>query len=135
MAIQTGRVLNQLPSSGSPGSDELRDVNILFDADSTSLTSHTITINDRPYVARAFGLEAGTTVEVLTVTGTGSGTLEEPMFLAGTQVTMDYQNNVLVFDITGRYRFRLSGQLGEVTLVGHESDVPCYSYGLGKLVA
>lgn len=133
MAIQTGRVLNSLPATGSPGADELRDNNVFFDPDSTSLVSHTLTVNDRPYVVRAFGL-TNAAIEVLIVSGTGSGTVDEPMYLNGTAITLSSTNNVLVLDITGRYRFRLSGQLGEVTLVGHESDVPCFSYGLGKLV-
>lgn len=134
MAISTGRILNPFPSSGSPTSDEQRDVNTLFDADSISVLSHTIAVDSRPYVVRAFGLTSAT-IEVLIVSGTGSGTVEEPLRLNGTAITMSGTNNVLVLDITGRYRFRLSGQLGEVTLVGHESDVPCFSYGLGKLVA
>ena len=129
--MPNGRVLSTVPE---PGASEQTSVGILFDEDSVSLTSHTISVDNKKYVVRAFGLTEGITVTVLNVAGPGSGTLEEAVKIAGSAVTLNETNNTLVIDISGRYRFRLSGGLGEVTLVGHESDIPDSTYGIGILV-
>lgn len=135
MAIATGRVLNVLSASDSPSAAETKDHNVLFDSDSTSEYSHTIEVLTKPKVVRAFGLGNGQAVEVLMVAGAGSGTVEENLYLAGSQVTLNPTNNTLVLDISGRYRFKLNGvDPGDVTVLAHDSDVAVTSYGISTLV-
>ena len=134
MAILTGVVLNSLPSGASnPGTDEQRTYNTFFDADSTSATSHTLEVRTKPYVVRAYDLGIGEYVSILNVAGSGSGTLEADLYLNGTVIRLTETNNTVVLDISGRYKFRLVGALGEVTVVGHETDVATLNYGLGNL--
>jgi hypothetical protein len=117
------------PTGQEPGS-----YNVLFDNKSTSNVSHTITVEESPFVVEAFGLTANESVEVWCVGGPGPGTWFMPLYVNGNKVVLTNTDNKLSLDVSGRYQFRLNGQLGSVYVVGHDANVASSLVGLGKYV-
>lgn len=109
--------------------------NILFDPSSSSTTSHTITVDEHPFVVEAFGLTGSEVVEVWSVGGHGSGQWFNLVYINGKQVKLTATDNKLSLDASGRYQFRLTaGGLGSVYVVGHDANVASPFVGFGKYV-
>ena len=124
-----------IPISGNvafPSGEESGSYNIIFDQNSSNAVSHTIVVDEHPFVVEASGLTTGEHVEVWTVSGPGAGTWFNPLYLAGNQVLLTPTDNKLSLDMSGRYQFRLVGQLGSVYVVGHDANVSSPLVGLGK---
>ncbi len=109
--------------------------NILFDPSSASTTSHTITVDEHPFVIEAFGLVSAEVVEVWSVGGRGAGQWFSPLYVNAKQVKLTATDNKLSLDVSGRYQFRLTaGGLGTVYVVGHDANVASPFAGFGKFV-
>jgi len=130
--IVTGIALN--PIAFAPGF-ESGSYNILFNASSSSTTSHIITVDENPFVVQAFGLVDAEVVEIWCVGGTGNGQWFTPLYIHGNLARLTATDNKLSVDASGRYQFRLtSGGLGTVFVIGHDANVASNFVGLGKYV-
>lgn len=132
MKISTGLPLFNTPVD--PQGTENQSANAIFHAGSKSLTSHVIDVTETPIIIKAYGfLNDASTITVYTVTtGIGNATYSSPMVLNGHTVQLSKRNNVLVLDMTGKYKFVLSDGLGVTTCVYHESGLPLWSFGLSN---
>lgn len=132
-AVLTGIALNG-GSVNSPG-NEIQSYYTFFNQFSTSNLSHKYRIHESPLILRAFGLVDSEvdepTVDILMVTETKTGELQQELFLGGKQVRLTSTNNSLLLDLSGDYRLRLNSNVpGAITVVGHESSLSYWSYGL-----
>jgi hypothetical protein len=127
MKVSTGIPLFNGPVD--PQGTENQSNNVLFSSASTSLTSHVIDVSETAIVVKAYGLTSET-ITVNTFSYDGIGNLTAPMKINGKTVELSADNNILVIDISGRYTFTLSGSLGVISCVFHESGMSYWSYGL-----
>jgi hypothetical protein len=127
MKVSTGIPLFNSPVD--PQGTENQSNNVLFSSASTSLTSHVIDVSETAIVVKAYGLTSET-ITVNTFSYDGIGNLTAPMKINGKTVELSADNNILVIDISGRYTFTLSGSLGVISCVFHESGMSYWSYGL-----
>ena len=127
MKISTGIPLFNSPVD--PQGTENKSYNVIFNSQSTSLTSHVIDVSETALVVKAYGLTSET-VTVNTVSYDGLSVLTAPMKINSKTVELSANNNVLVLDISGRYSFTLSASLGVVSVVCHDSGMSYWSYGL-----
>ncbi len=130
MSISTGIAITNILAF--PTGEECGSYNVLFDPSTSSAISHTITVEEHPFVVEAYGLTGTESVDVWTVAGPGAGLWFSPLFLSGKQVRLTSTDNKLSLDVSGRYQFRLNGQLGTVYVVGHDANVSSSLVGLGK---
>lgn len=127
-----GKISTGIPLFNSPvdpQGTENQSYNVLFNSNSTSLTSHTIDVSETAIVVRAFGLTSET-ITVNMISTDNITTLTVPMKIHSKTVQLSANNNVLVIDISGKYNFTLSGSLGVISCVFHESGMSYWSYGL-----
>lgn len=130
MKISTGLPLFNTPVD--PQGTENQSANAIFHAGSKSLMSHVIDVSETPIIVKAYGfLNDASTITVWTVTTEiGNVTIASPMVLNGRHVQLSNRNNVLVIDMTGKYKFQLSDGLGLTTCAYHESGLSLWSFGL-----
>ncbi len=114
----------------APG-QERQPQNTYFDSQSTSIISHTFSVDESPYYIKAFGLGDASFVQVLMCTNTRVGEIQEPMQINGAIVALIKGNNFLLIDFPGIYRLQiLEGDLGNVTVVGGPTALSYWSWGL-----
>ena len=134
MSIRTGILLAN-PIPWGPGFED-GSYNVLFDAASSSTISHTIQVDERPFVVQAWGLVNDEEVQVWAVGGPGAGLYFSQVFINGIAVALTAIDNRFVLDIAGRYQFRLvNGGLGTVYVAGNEIEVTSEKVGFSKYVA
>lgn len=113
-----------------PG-QERQSGNTYFNQFSTSLTSHLITVHELPIVIRAFNLGVSDEVFIWMVTSTSTGEVTTALNIKGKVVKLTHTNNCIVLDLSGQYKLNLSAvSPGMVTVVGHETSLSYWSYGL-----
>jgi hypothetical protein len=115
----------------NPSGQEQQSDNTYFNQFSTSTTSHKLLVHQLPIVLRAFNLASGDTVNVMMSTETATGEVLTQLYVKGKQVQLTHTNNCLVLDLSGQYRLVLNAAVpGSVTVVGHETPISYWSYGL-----
>lgn len=132
-SVITGIALNGGTVNG-PGTEQSEGT--YFNALSQSDISSVINISESPKLLRAYNLGESDFVEVLMVAFPGAvGELSEPLVLNGKAAKLTAQNNALLLDLSGFYRLRLSAESPlTVTVVGHDSSLSYWSYGLAAFV-
>ena len=129
--IRTGILLTN-PIWG-PGQEDNGSYNVLFDAKSSSPISHTIQVDESPFVVQAWGLTGIEEVQVWSVGGPGAGLFYTQVYIHGQPVKLTATNNKLVLDVAGRYQFRLvNGGLGTVYVAGFDAMLASNKVGLGN---
>jgi hypothetical protein len=122
----SGQFVQSLPDSSSFVVSEILngDSRVLFGPDSTNDRSSVFIVLNKPYTIRAFNLIQGESVIIEMVAGEGSGTYYAPA------VTPDGQPIILTsarpshnIFVSGRYRARLIGRVGEVYVDAYPSDL------------
>lgn len=107
-----------IPISASTGPGEVAEADRapwanLFNASSTSPTSHTLVVNTAGIVFQAFGLVDPDKLVVQMVAGPNEGDLFQDLWV-GAEVSMYDERNMLFLPMPGRYRLRYSGsRLGQ----------------------
>ena len=114
----------------APGAERQKQ-NTLFSALSTSELSHRISVDESPVYIKAFGLANLETVEVMMVTDTDTGEVQDAMSVNGRPVALYNFGNFIVLDIPGIYRLLLSSSgLGRVIVVMGYTSLSYDSWGL-----
>lgn len=114
----------------APGQEQ-QSGNTFFNSGSTSVLSHAFSVDEVPYYIKAFGLGDASVVELLMITKTATGELQEQMRINGAFVGLLQTNNTLLIDMPGLYRLQISSQdLGVVTVVGGPTALSFFSWGL-----
>lgn len=90
-----------------PPGNEAQEHSILFDQNTDSMISHTITVQTEPTRVMAFSLTGLQYIEVEQVIGTGSGVEFQAFAPAGVPYRLTASTSSLVLEWAGRYRFRL----------------------------
>lgn len=120
MGISTGIAISASNLIGLQS--ELNGYYVLFDASSTSLTSHIIDVDAYPVIITAYNL-VEETVQVNRVTTIRGIEYTTPVYIQGDPILLTETNNVLVLNVSGLYRFTLSGGLGSVVLVAQDATL------------
>ncbi len=132
--IQTGtQLVNSIP--WGPGNEDNGSYNIIFSPISSSTTSHTIQVDENPFIVQAWGLVSSEEVQVWSVGGLGAGQYFSQIYMNGSAVKLTATDNKFVIDVAGRYQFRLAnGGLGTVYVAGFDSSNVAAAAGFGKYV-
>lgn len=123
MGISTG---TQIASNLIGQQSETASYYILFDATSTSLTSHIIDVDDYSAVVTAYNLVTET-IEVERVVYIRGVLHSTPVYIQGGQVLLTQDNNVIVLNVSGLYRFKLSAGLGSIIAVVQDATLAMHS--------
>lgn len=134
-----GQVISPSPLFANPASQDVGKVkgaNILFNADSTSTTSHVVEVGQTAIVIKAFNLSGSQTISINMIGDDGITTVMTPLVLNGKLVQLSTSNVSLVLDLPGRYTFSLNnGGLGTVSAIILPSGMPYWSYGIAAFTA
>jgi hypothetical protein len=103
--------------------------NVLFNASTTSTTSHNIDVGETAIAVSAFNI-SGNTITVNMVGNDGLGDVTSPLHLNGKTVQLSSTNTMIILDVPGRYNFTLSGGLGSVSCIITPTGSSYWSYGL-----
>ena len=123
MSIRTGILLAN-PIPWGPGFED-GSYNVLFDAASSSTISHTIQVDDRPFVIQAWNLVDPEEVQIWAVGGPGAGLYFSQVTHHNGAMVLTPLNNRIVIDVPGRYQFRLGdgSGLGTVYVAGFDAEI------------
>lgn len=102
---------------------QLAEPNLFFGPGITNTISKKLQVTSRPWVMRAYNLPVGTEISVLNATTTADGEVIAPYTrdIASTVLTQD--NDTLVLELAGSYRFEIVGNATGVLLVGNENAI------------
>lgn len=106
-----------------PYAASIQRPNALFDANSTSEWSKVIEVISRATVIQAFGLVDTTEVQIYNVYGNGGTEQTTPFRINAASRNLDQDNNTTILDSTGRYKFRLTADIGDVYVVAMPQGV------------
>lgn len=106
-------------SVGMPSGAQANRPNLFLDNANAGTTSHIIEVENRPWIFNAYGLSAGNRIDVYQVYGSGPTYRENIYLLDGKAITLTEESNAARLDVSGRYRFKLVGVGGGVTLIGN----------------
>jgi hypothetical protein len=137
MANIVGQFVQSLPdnSLALPGEIFNGDSRILFGPDNLTDVSAVFAIVNKPYSIRAFNLTSGEYVTIEMVAGVGSGTMYAPaVHPDGSAIVLTPTRPSHILSVSGRYRARLTGRIGEVYVDAYPSDLlrtskPTNNYG------
>lgn len=116
---------------GMPSGAQANRPNVFLDNAFPETTSNVIEIEERPWVFNAYGLGPDNRIEVYQVYGSGPTYREEVYRLDGQAITLTQDSNAAKLEVSGRYRFKLSGIGGGVTLIGNPTTPQTTGDGSG----
>jgi len=102
---------------------QLAKPNVFFGPGVTIPTSQKLQITDKPWVMRAYGLDSSTTIQIYNSTTTSTGEMLEAYSRDGVDTTLSETNTSVVLEISGTYRFVLTGTQAGVLLIGNENPI------------
>ncbi len=128
-----GQIISGVPlfaQSVDTANTDNQSNNVIFNARSTSTTSHYIDVSETAILVRAFGLDTGQTITVNMVGNDGVANVTTPLKIHSKVIQLSPNNTALVIDLPGRYNFTLSAGLGTVSCMWIATGVSYWSWGL-----